>query len=325
MISRAGSRRPSPGTGSILAERVLVTGAAGFVGSQLVRRLVADGHRVVAAVRPGSDPARLADVIDEVELVHAELADERLPDLGPLDRVLHLAAAGVGDGATARGIVSTNVIGTLRVLQHARRSGAASFLYCGSCFEYGPGLHHRETDRLFPASAYAASKSSGWLLAQAFAHEHGLHVVGVRPFTVYGPGEPAFRLVPSVCAAAAAAGGVVELTAGEQTRDFVFVADAVEAIVRVGLSSEQQTFNICTGRSTSVRAVAQRIVELGGRDTDLRFGARPARAVEFATLSGDPSLLADRLGWTATTSLDDGLRQTLTWFEEHAVSAAGAV
>jgi nucleoside-diphosphate-sugar epimerase len=315
MTSSRASRRPSPGTGSTLSERILVTGAAGFLGSHTVRRLLRRGDEVVALVRPQSDLRRLEDLRGDIDLRELDLVGGGSIGVNRVDRVLHLAAAGIGGTASAETIVATNVLGTLRALELATAAGAATFLYCGSCFEYGPGEGHGEDDRPRPISAYGASKTGGWLLAQAYGLQHRLEVTGVRPFTVYGPYEAASRLIPSVCLGAIH-GETVELTQGTQTRDFVFVDDAVDAIILASADHRPQTYNVCTGSSTSVREVAEEVANLTGREVDLRFGALPPRLVELQVLSGDPTLARDMLGWSATTSLRDGLERTFEWFEE---------
>jgi nucleoside-diphosphate-sugar epimerase len=292
-----------------------VTGASGFVGSQLVRRLVESGADVVALVRPESDLWRIQEVLDWVELATAP-DDARL---GGVTTVYHLAAAGVRPGvADPASVVEANVLGTLRVLELARDVGASRFVYCGSCFEYGSGERLREDAPLRPPSEYAASKSAGWLLAQAFANAHGLPVVSVRPFTAYGPFEAAYRLVPSVILSALE-GAPVELTGGEQTRDLVYVGDVADGLIAAA-SSERALggmFNLCTGTSRSVREVAETIVELTGEPVPLRLGALPERAVEYRSLSGDPTRAAEVLGWEAGTPLDEGLTRTIEWFREH--------
>lgn len=296
-----------------MPERVLVTGAAGFLGSQVTHRLLERGDDVVALVRPASDLGRLEDVRANLDVRGLDLAAGDSVAIGSVDCVLHLAAAGVAGADDDGTIVAANVLGTLRALELATASRAETFLYCGSCFEYGPGERHREDDPLQPISAYGASKAGGWLLAQAYGVEHHLAVTGVRPFTVYGPGESASRLVPSLCIGVAR-GEPVELTEGTQTRDFVFVDDAVDAILLASAARIPRTFNVCTGSSSSVRELAAEIAALAPGKHDFRFGARPPRTVEFPVLSGDPTLARDVLGWSATTSLRDGLRRTLEWF-----------
>lgn len=298
-----------------MAERILLTGAAGFIGSHLARRLVHDGHEVAALVRPSSDLWRLEDVLGSLELVRRDLLEPG--DAGTVDLVFHLAAAGVRPGQRTATVVEENVLGTLAALELAAGGGARKFVYCGSCFEYGPGERHREDALPRPTSEYGAAKSAGWLLADAWSRGRGLPVASLRPFTVYGPFEAEYRLVPSVALGVVRKQPVL-LTGGEQLRDFVYVTDAVEAFVRAGFSSETGTFNVCSGMTTSVRELAERAVALSGVDVDLRFGILPDRPAELPTLSGDPSLAAAVLDWSASTPLDDGLALTLDWFHHRA-------
>lgn len=297
-----------------MAERALVTGASGFIGSHLVRRLVASGASVVALVRPSSDLWRIQDVLDWVELTDAREASR----LRGVTTVHHLAAAGIRPGADTGAIAEANVLGTLRLLALAKEIGARRFVYCGSCFEYGPGTRLTEDAPLRPLSEYAASKSACLLLAHGFGRSHGLEVVSVRPFTAYGPFEAAYRLVPSTILSVLD-DVPPELTGGTQTRDFVYAADVADGLVAAATSAQAGggTFNLCTGSETSVGDLASSVVALAGADVELRLGAVPERAVEYATLSGDPSLAAQVLGWRAETLLTDGLARTIDWFREH--------
>jgi nucleoside-diphosphate-sugar epimerase len=305
-----------------MALRVLVTGANGFIGSHLTRHLVATGADVVAAIRPGADTWRIEDLLDTVETVafDLEMPSTRLERaLDGVDVVYHLAAAGVVPGRDRiERAVASNVMGTLRLLELASALDVARVVNCGSCFEYGSGSNLSESELPRPTSDYAASKSAAWILAHSLAHQTGLPVVSVRPFTVYGPCEAAYRLIPSIILAALA-DRPVELTAGEQTRDFLFVADAVAGLVATGEHPDAAggTFNLCTGRETSVRELAEVAVETMGRG-ELRLGVLPYRDDELWRLSGDPTAARERLGWTATTSLRQGLEQTVAWFRANA-------
>lgn len=296
-----------------MAERALVTGASGFIGSQLIRRLLHDGAAVVALVRSTSDLWRIEDVLDWIELARD---GEGVPQ-GGLDVVYHLAASGVRHGEEAAQVVETNVVGTLRALELARAAGAHRFVYCGSCFEYGPGQRLSEAAPLRPISAYGASKAGGGLLAEAYSQEHGLPVSWVRPFTAYGPFEAAYRLVPSAIVRALDR-EPLELTSGSQTRDFVYVEDVVEGIVAVAHSEAAVggRFNLCTGVSTTVVDVAKTVGEFVGDPVELRVGALPDRSDDFAVLSGDPLHTAESLGWQAAVLLREGLARTIDWFRE---------
>lgn len=304
--------------------RALVTGGGGFIGSHLVRRLVSNGADVTVTARPGSKPWRLSSLGLDVNVVPLALGEPVDTDLraamAGTDVVFHLAAAGVDPSKdSGADVVCANVVGTVRLLEAAAEAKVRRFVNCGSCFEYGGGSRLREDAMPCPRSEYAASKSAAWIVASAFARRYGLSVVTVRPFTVYGPQEQEYRLVPSTIAGALA-GDAIDLTPGEQTRDFVYVEDVVEGILAAAEASETGTFNLCTGRETSVRELAETVVELVGTGT-LRLGALPYRSTELWTLSGDPSAAGDQLGWTAGTDLRTGLLKTIEWFRARASEA----
>jgi nucleoside-diphosphate-sugar epimerase len=289
-----------------------VSGASGFVGSHVVRRLLREGTRVTALSRPDSDPWRIADLLDDVEV--APLGDPR--SLRGVEVVFHVGAAGVRPAGNQDDLVlEANVLGTQRLLAAALDAGVERVVYCGSCFEYGEGTQLVEDAPPRPRTAYAASKAAARFVAEAFSRRHGLPVVSLFLFTAYGPFEPAYRLVPAAIAAALD-GRPLELTSGKQTRDFVHVEDAADAfLAAVAVDVEPcESFNVCSGTETPVRELAQTVVEEVGSNVELRLGALPHREDEIWHLSGDPSRAAARLGWRAKTPLRDGLASTIEWF-----------
>ena len=301
--------------------KILVTGATGFIGSHLVRRLLADGDEVVVAVRAGSSTWRLEDVLRDVDVVELDLSaplDDRLKrELRGVEVVHHLAAAGVNPRHDSGDeVVAANVVGTLRLLELATALDVHRLVYCGSCFEYGSGSGLAEDALPKPQSDYAASKSAAWLLAHSYSRRNGLPVVSLRPFTVYGPMESSYRLVPATIMGALD-GRRIELTRGEQTRDFVYVDDAVTAFTASASENTPTggTFNVCTGVETSVAELAQCVVELAGAG-ELELGALPYRDNELWNLSGDPTAAREGLSWQAATPLRQGLERTIEWFRE---------
>jgi nucleoside-diphosphate-sugar epimerase len=304
---------------SLAGRRVLVTGAAGFLGSHLVPRLIDRGAEVCALDFPG---ARRWSLIERSGIAAAVRADVRdLADaahddaLGALDTVIHLAAIGVvGDVTNVRELVSANVDGTMAVLLAAQRFGAR-LINCGSCFEYGSGAAWSEDALPAPTSEYGAAKAAGWLLAQAFSHRTGLEVVSLRPFTMYGPMEPPGRLVPSVVRHALA-GRPIDLTPGDQVRDFVYVEDVADAFIAASTTEAAigGTFNVCSGSAVTVRDIVQRVLQRTGSTAPARFGALSYRPTELPVLSGDTSRAERILGWRARVSLDEGLDRTIDWF-----------
>lgn len=304
---------------SLAGRRVLVTGAAGFLGSHLVPRLIAAGAEVCVLDQPN---ARRWSILERSDLAATLRADVRslgqpVHDdvLGDIDVVFHLAAVGVvGDGGDVRELVAANIDGTMAALLVAQRLGSR-LVYCGSCFEYGAGARWAEDAMPAPTTEYGASKAGGWLLANAFARRTGLEVVSVRPFTMYGPMEPPGRLVPSVVRHALA-GHPIDLTPGDQARDFVYVEDVADAFVAAATTDAAVggTFNICTGTAATVRHVVHRVLECTGSRSEARFGALSYRSTELTILSGDPTRAREVLGWRSRVSLDDGLARTIAWF-----------
>ena len=314
------SRLADPRLNAGLAgRRVLVTGAAGFLGSHLVPRLIDGGAEVCALDHAG---ARCWGLIERAGLRAAIRADVRsLADgahdhvLGPLDAIVHLAAVGVvGEVPDVRDLVMTNVDGVLAVLLAAQRL-RVRLIHCGSCFEYGAGSGWKEDALPAPTTEYGAAKAAGWLIAQSFSRRTGLALVSLRPFTIYGPMEPAGRLIPSVVSRALA-GRPIDLTPGDQARDFVYVEDVADAFIAAVTTSTGVggTFNVCTGTAVTVRDVVERVLRLTGSGSVARFGALPYRATELPVLSGDPARAEQGLGWRARVSLDEGLDRTIAWF-----------
>jgi nucleoside-diphosphate-sugar epimerase len=305
--------------GSLAGRRVLVTGAAGFLGSHLVPRLIDRGAAVCALDHAGVRAWRLIERAGITAAVRADVrtladgAHDRL--LGRIDTIIHLAAIGVlGEVPDVRDMVTTNVDGTVAVLLAAQRS-RARVIYCGSCFEYGSGARWTEDALPAPTSEYGAAKAAGWLIAQAFARRTGLELVSLRPFTMYGPMEPPGRLIPSVVRHALA-GRSIDLTPGDQARDFVYVEDAADAFVAAATTDAAVggTFNVCTGNAATVRDIVNCVLRRTGSTSMARFGALSYRSTELPVLSGDTARAEQILGWRARVSLEEGLDRTIAWF-----------
>ena len=292
--------------GGLERARVLVTGATGFLGSHLARELVRMGCEVGALVRDGADMSRIHDVQPRLQFLSGDVTDG--PRAQALVRgfrptvVFHLAAYGVNawacDPAQA---VTTNVLGTITLLEACRSLSLEAFVYIGTWFETPE-----------PVNAYAASKAAGWLFGRLYDRMHQVPVVGVRPFQVYGPGEAPNRLIPSVILSALQ-GREVQATEGRQVRDFIFVEDVVAGMIRAAAcpKARGQMFDLGTGTGIEVRAVIEQLMELLGHPVPVAYGALPYRAGEIWHLVADPRAAKQRLGWTPRVTLSEGLRRTI--------------
>lgn len=275
--------------------RVAVTGGTGFIGTRLIAALRADGAIVTRLDRPGFDLADAPAAAAAVETAQAEI-------------VFHLAAAGVGDlfGEQARQI-AVNALGTMAVLEGARRAGTRRVVCFGTCFEYaaasGPS---NEGATLSPRNPYAASKAAGFALARHAADVLGQDVVWLRPFAVYGSGQPKAKLIPSLLDATLT-GSLLTLGPGDAAWDYVHVDDVVSAALLLGhhAGAPRGTFNAGSGAAHTPRAIAAEIARLTGRGARLAWGARPARAGDPAYICADARRL-HALGWQAR-ALTDGL------------------
>ena len=303
---------------ALAGRRVVVTGANGFIGAHVVNALALAGADVVPVVRGATEPWRLESLAPDVPILRADVRaldeGETVQRVGRADVVLHLAAAGVLPGMhDVRELVDHNVAGTLATMRFAEQIGARRVVCCGSCFEYGNVSRATENLPLRPLSEYGATKAASTTIAQAIGRRIGMEVVVLRPFTVYGPLEDTRRLVPYVMARALA-GLDIELTSGRQTRDWVFVDDAVDAFLLAATRPDigGEIFNVCTGVEVSVRDVVEQIVDEAGGTGTPRFGARADREPEHWTLSGDPTHAAERLGFSTRVSLAEGLARTMS-------------
>ena len=306
----------------------LVTGAAGFIGSHLVETLVEEGVRVRALCRYTSrtELGNLrdlpADVLAEVDVRFGDLGDADFvrEAVADVDSVYHLGASiSVAYSYVApREVVQTNVLGTLNVLTAARDARTSRVVQMSSSEVYGTAQYTPidEAHPLHAQSPYAASKVGADKLAETFHLSFELPVVIARPFNTYGPRQSQRAVIPTIVAQALA-GGKVAIGDVTPTRDFVYVADTVEALVRLGSSSEHagETFNISTGRDVSVSDIVDLVGELLGRKLEVVTSEkrlRPPQSEVFQLL-GSADRLRQAYGWEPTVELRDGVRAVIDW------------
>lgn len=291
--------------------RALVTGAAGFIGSQVVRTLVEDGDDVHAVVRPGADTARLAGVEEGVTLHRIDLdsrrdVTERLGAISP-EVVYHLAwYAEPQKYLHAKEENMASLEASVPLVSEALAGGGRVVL-AGTCLE---GLPQRERDAFF----YASAKRSLHELALHLSDERAGSSVCAHIFYLYGPDEDERRLVPSLIRALTR-GEPIAVTAGEQRLPYLHVADVARALVAIGRSSQTGTIDVCSGPPTVLRDLFAAVGAELSRDDLVRVGGRPYRDDEIMELPHDPRPLRD-LGWAPTFDLRTGVADTVAWWKE---------
>lgn len=302
--------------------RLLVTGADGFVGRHLVRRLTEDGHSVGAACRPGGRGVDWGD--RDVTPVSLELTDDasvrEAVGYGP-DAVIHLAAVASNREAHADpGLAWTvNAAGTARLAEAlGRRMAEGSrirLLVVSSGEVYGPGptAPRRETDSVAPSTPYAASKAASELAGLEVWRRTGLPVMIARPFTHTGPGQDTRFALPAFAERMreARATGATRVRSGNlaPVRDLLDVRDVVDAYVRLVASGEPgETYNIARGEGNTMRELFDRIADLVGVRVEPEPEPSLARPSDIPHLVGDSAKLRRATGWAPTRSLEGTLR-----------------
>jgi dTDP-glucose 4,6-dehydratase len=302
--------------------RVLVTGGYGFIGSHLVRRLVAAGDEVVVLdkLTYSGNPANLAGV--EHTFVQGDIADPEAVAAAAkgAEAVVNLAAETHVDRSILEGsaFVRTDVLGTHVLLEWAQATGAR-FLHVSTDEVYGdiePGARSGEDDALRPSSPYAASKAGADLLVLAAVRTHELHASITRGSNTYGPNQYPEKLVPLFVTNALDGEPLPLYGDGRQTRDWLHVDDhcaALELVLREG--EPGGIYNAGAGDEIENGVIARRIVELTGADPTLirLVEDRPGHDRRYAL---DSSRL-EALGWRPERRVDDGLPETVAWYRDN--------
>ena len=300
---------------------MLVTGAGGFVGANLLRRLVADGHRVTGVVRPHSDRWRLADLDGDVELVEVDLCDQdsvrRVVATVRPERAFHLAAhGGYSWQRDVTRIIATNLLATTVLVEACRQAGVAAFVHAGSSSEYGLKDHAPSEDEpLEPNSEYAVAKASATMFCRYAARHDGFPAVTLRLYSVFGPFEDPRRLVPALVAHGLR-NQFPPLVAPDVARDFVWVDDVVDALVLAGAAASTRAgavYNVGTGSQTSVGEIVDIARTVLGIDAEPVWGSMAERAWDTTCWVADNRRIRAELGWEPRTDVAAGLGRTVAW------------
>jgi nucleoside-diphosphate-sugar epimerase len=294
--------------------RVLVTGGTGFIGGHLVARLAAGGAKPAILSRDGRSRPADTDVYTG-DLRDGAFVRHAIRDCAP-DLIFHLASykrrsARIEDFLPA---VETNVLGSLHLFDAA--AGLATLkgiVVMGTAEEYGRNpTPYGESMREFPVSAYSYSKQSLTHLCEVLHHLHGLPAVVLRPSIAYGPGQSADMFLPALIQSLLRE-APFPMTAGEQTRDFVFVTDVVDAALRAALRPDLagEVFNIGSGAAITIADLARRVAALAGRPELLQIGSLPYRPGEVMSYSVDIAKARTMLGWRPQVELEEGLAVTV--------------
>lgn len=302
--------------------RVIVTGGAGFIGSNLVRALVGQGHQVTVFdnLVTACSLRLLEDVADRIEFVHGDVRlaeDFERVGPGPVDRVYHLAASFANELSMEYPAIDmrSNIEGTLNVLAMARRLGAGLFVYTGSSSSYGDvEVPFDEDGPTRPYTPYAISKQVG----ETYVRSSGLPYAIFRLFNVYGPGDPPGKYrnaVPNMIRSLSDGDGNIRIFGRDATRDFTYVDDLVRVLLEAP-RAEGQVVNVGSGQETRIVDLAREILQLFALPENRLQFAEPRGWDRVVRRCASVTRLEALFGFVPSTPLVDGLRAAARWLHD---------
>ncbi|GAB3700837.1 hypothetical protein GCM10027592_28210 [Spirosoma flavus] len=314
-----------PSTIAQLNGPIVVFGASGFIGANLYEQLFRVRKDVYALTHDATKAWRLKllDVPAE-NIIHCDiLSNTSVQDVfGRLKprTIFNLAAYGAYSKQKNVGLTyETNVLGTVNILENT--TSEMVYIHAGSSSEYGFNCTApKETDRVEPNSHYAVSKVSGAYTLEFYAKVHGLNTLNLRLYSIYGGWEEPDRLIPRLVEENLK-GKLPPLVSPDISRDFVYIDDCVSAFVqaalRVNSTIRGRSYNIATGKKTTMRELVDVARQTFGLEQEPIWGSMTNRNWDLSDWYGDPAAAEADLGWKATTSLSDGLRMTADWQKSH--------
>jgi nucleoside-diphosphate-sugar epimerase len=311
--------------------KILLTGAAGFIGSHLLEALVAGGHQVTALLHYNATQhvGNLSDVdravLSQVRLEFGDVCDpEQMVDLAQGQEIIIHAAALIGipySYAAPRSYLRTNAEATMNMLEAARRHGVARLVLVSTSEVYGSAIETpiHESHPLQAQSPYSASKIAAEVLVEAWRRNFAVPAVIIRPFNTYGPRQSRRAIIPTIIAQALI-GETLRLGALAPVRDFSFVTSTASGIMTAALHPDigPGPYNLCTGMGISIEDLVTVVGRLIGRRLTVAHDQRRLRPPEGEVdrLIGDNSAFRNMSGWNPETSLEEGLRRTISAMAE---------
>ncbi len=300
----------------------MITGGAGFIGANIVNRLLDLGHKNInLIIKESTDLTRLKNAIKKINLYKVDLLDKELLQkivnkINP-SIIIHLATySQYRNQQAVLPMIESNIKATLNLLNSTRKLNYDVFINTGSSSEYGiKDKPMKESDLLEPISFYASTKASATLLCQVFAKEYNKPIVTLRPFSVFGPLEEDERFIPTIIKSVIK-NKPIKVTSGKQRRDFIYIDDVVDIYIKImsnGKRLSGQILNMGTGVEHSNDEVVQKLFKVTGKKVKVEKGAFPKRLWDTSHWVADISKTKKSLKWKPRFTLEYGLKKTYEW------------
>lgn len=305
-------------------KKVLVTGASGFIGSHIVKRMIKEKAWVSILARKNSDLWRLEEYKENIAIYRADIRDAEEVDncikkIKP-DYVFHMGAYGVDSRQKDYVIAAnTNIIGTINLMNAIKKVGCKKFLNIGSCMEYGDKKEIiKEVDSLEPFNIYGSTKASATIMAHQLAMENNIDIVTLRAFGIFGENEGSHKFFPHIILSILK-GGDVNLTACEQYRDYCYIDNIIDGFVLAAKDDKttNEIFNIGSGTIYQLKYYVDMVYKHMETTKKPNYGAIAYRPGEVWKPHPHISKIKNLLGWEPKISFEEGLVRTIQWYEQN--------
>ena len=303
-------------------KRIILTGASGFIGANLTRRLLQDRHEVHLLMRDGYLRWRIEDIIKDVHIYKINFTDKQSVEkvvrkIRP-EWIFHLAANGNYSWQNDLDqIIQTNFLGTVNLVEACLKIGFDTFVNTGSSSEYGfKDYAPSEHDWLDPNSYYAVTKASTTLFCRYTAQKYNVHIQTLRLYSVYGPYEDPGRLMPTLIIKGLN-GHLPPLVNPNIARDFVYINDVIDAYYLAAMKPDKQfgaVYNVGTGAQTTLHSVidvAQRVLNIS---EEPQWGSMKDRQWDTSIWIANNQEIKSKLGWQPKYDFEQGFRKMVDWF-----------